>query len=98
MKTKIEQFYKDINTPPYIIKMKLKKLENNPDIRDEFEKWITNREYETDNPVIVEGYSAKSLAEISKFLDGEGAFMMLIELRNNPDVAKKRLAAGFNIK
>ena len=48
--------------------------------------------------ITVEGYSAKSLSEISKFLDGEGAFIMLIKLRENPEAAKKQIAKGFKMQ
>lgn len=46
----------------------------------------------------VEGYTAEKLASMSPYLDGEGAFMLLIELKENPDKAKKRIAEGFKMK
>ena len=48
--------------------------------------------------VIIEGYTAKSIAALSPYMDGEGAFMLLIELRENLDKAKQRIAAGFKLK
>lgn len=51
-----------------------------------------------DNCVTIEEYTAKDIAALSKLLDGEGAFMLLIELRENPEKAKKRIKEGFKIK
>ena len=47
---------------------------------------------------IVEGYSASQLAAITEYLDGESAFLLLIELRENPQKAKKRISDGFKRK
>jgi len=47
---------------------------------------------------VVDGYSAQKLAELSRFLDGEGAFMMLIELRENPEKAIKKISEGITLK
>ena len=67
------------------------------DIKQEFESWLETRRYKS-NGVFVEGYSAKELAQISIFLDGEAAFVFLIELRENPDKAIKQIAKGFKMK
>lgn len=45
-----------------------------------------------------EGYTAKKLAGMSKYLNGEGAFMMLIELRENPEKALAQIQDGFKLK
>lgn len=47
---------------------------------------------------MVEGYSAKNLAQVSVFLDGEAAFVYLIELRENPEKALRQIANGFKMK
>ena len=73
------------------------KLQRNSDICDEFEYWILNKEYKQ-NGVVVNGYSAQKLAELSRFLDGEGAFMLLIELRENPEKAMTKIQEGFKLK
>ena len=46
----------------------------------------------------MEGYTAKKLSELSEYLDGDGAFVLLIELRENPDKARKRITNGFKYK
>lgn len=50
------------------------------------------------NGVLVESYSAKDLAQTSIFLDGEAAFVFLIELRENPEKALKQIAKRFKMK
>lgn len=46
----------------------------------------------------MEGYSAKTLAQVSVFLDGEAAFVYLIELRENPEKALRQIVNGFKMK
>lgn len=82
----IEKYYEDIAGMKPYVKEKLEKLQRNPDIMNEFIYWIQNGQY-TEKGVSVQGYDAKSLAEMSAFLTGEGSFMMLIELRENPQKA-----------
>lgn len=52
----------------------------------------------TDKAVSVEGYIEKIIAEESKYLDGDGAFMMLIELRENPKKTLAMIGKGFKRK
>ena len=94
----IKKFYEDNKTPGMLLKQKLIKLERNSDIAAEFEYWIENRAYKNEAAVCVENYTAKSLAEQSKYLDGEGAFMMLIELRENPEKAIGQISKGLKRK
>lgn len=98
MSTIIEDFYRDNKVPEILLKQKLTKFEQNPDIGVEFEFWIQNRQYKTEGIVSVEGYTAKKLSETSRYLDGEGAFIMLIELRENPKKALARIVKGFKRK
>ena len=92
----IEQYYKDAHIMLLLLKKKMAAFEKHPDIAGEFEYWIANNQY--CEGVCVEGYTAKAIAELSPFMDGEGAFMLLIELSENPDKAKQRIAAGFKLK
>lgn len=98
MRELIKKFYEDNRTPGILINQKLTKFEQNADIASEFEYWIENRSYETEEPVAVEGYTAKKLSDESKYLEGEGAFMMLIELRENPEKALNQLSRGIKRK
>ncbi len=94
----IEQYYISAKTNPFLLKQKSIKLDKHKDIAMEFEDWITTGKYKTDNCAEVEGYSASSLAQQYKILDGEAAFMLLIELRENPKKAFARMERGFKIK
>ena len=43
----------------------------------------------------VENYTAEKISSLSEFMDGEGAFVLLIQLRENPQKALKRIKDGF---
>lgn len=93
----IENYYKQANVMPLLLKQKMTKLQRNADIMGEFEYWIEHKQY-VRNGVSVEGYTARSLAELSDYTDGEAAFMLLIELREAPERALRRIKNGFKIK
>ena len=94
----IREYYEKNKAPEFLVKRKLKQLDKHQDIAAEFENWIQNGDYKSAQPVAVEGYTAKKLSEVSKYLDGEGAFMMLIELREKPKKALKQITEGIKIK
>ena len=75
--------------------MLIKQFQNHPDILIEFEKWISERTFDVQNPVVAEGYTAKKISEIAPFLDGVGVYKFLITLREKPEVAKKYIEQGF---
>lgn len=97
MKHVIEDFYAKAKIPTALLGPKIEKLRSNKDVLEEFEYWITHRKYKADG-IEINGYSAQKLAMLSRFLDGEGAFMLLIELRENPEKAMKRIKQGFKLK
>lgn len=94
----IKKYYEDHKIPSILLKQKLSRFAQNEDIAAEFEHWIENNVYKTEGAINVEGYTAKSLAEESQYLNGEGAFMMLIELRENPKKALSQISKGFKRK
>lgn len=94
----IKKFYEENKMPKPILNQKLGQFEKHKDIAEEFEVWIRERTYKTVGAVVVEGYTAKKLTEVSEYLNGDGAFMMLIELRENPKKAHERIAGGFKRK
>lgn len=93
----IENYYKQADVMPLLLKQKMNKLTRNNDVLKEFEYWIEHKQYIA-NGVSIEGYTAKALAELSDYIDGEAAFMLLIELREAPDKALCRIKSGFKIK
>lgn len=94
----IKKYYEDNKAPKFLLDQKLKKLDRNKDIAKEFEDWIISGKYKTIGALSEEGYTAKRLAGISKYLNGEGVFMLLIELRENPEKALEQIAEGFKLK
>ena len=97
MKPIIEEYYAQANLVPFLLQQKFEKLTRNKDVCDEFEYWIVNKKYKADG-ITINGYSAEKLANLSSFLDGEGSFMLLIELRENPEKALKQIQQGFKLK
>lgn len=93
----IENYYKQANVMPLLLKQKMSKLQRNVDIMKEFEYWIEHKAY-LQKGVSVEGYTAQSLANLSAYTDGEATFMLLIELREAPERALRRIKSGFKIK
>lgn len=93
----IKKYYHDINGIEAQVQNKLEKLRRNKDVMEEFANWINTQKYSIPG-VEVEGYTAEKLAAMSRFLQGEGAFMLLIELRENPAIARRRIEAGFKMK
>lgn len=98
MNSIIKNFYEENRIPGNLLKQKLLKFDKNEDIASEFAYWIEKKVYKTDGAVCIEGYTAKKLSEESQYLDGEGAFMMLIELRENPKKALEQIIRGFKRK
>ena len=70
-------------------------LEKHDDIRVELEKWIEKREYQQDNPLTIEGYTAEMLSKLAPFMDGVGVYNFMVTLRERPDNAKRIIAEGF---
>lgn len=93
----IRDFYENAHTIPVLIEQKISLFEKHPDIMMEFENWITTKQYNPEG-VNVEGYTAAKLAENFLFLRGEGAYVLLIELRDDPQKAHKRISGGFKLK
>ena len=94
----IRQFYEKKNLPKPIVEQKVAAFGRHSDIAEEFEQWITDRTYKSQDAVTIEGYTAKKLSELSEHLNGDGAFVLLIELREHPEKARKRITNGFKYK
>lgn len=92
----IKEYYEKMNVPAPVIEGKLELFARNPDISAAFEKWIEDKEF--DDSIEVEGYTVSRVAALSPYLNGEGAFSLMVELRENPEKAHKRIRNGFKIK
>ena len=73
-----------------------KKLTKYSDIKHEVLFWLINNQF-PENGLDIHGYTAAKIAELAPFLDGIGVYDFLVDLRENPDQAQKRIAAGFPI-
>lgn len=93
----IKNFYENAGTLPALLMRKMSLFEKYPDIAQEFEYWINNKKFKKGG-IQEHGYSAEMLSSISEYLEGEGAFAMLVELRENSDKALKRINEGFKKK
>ena len=91
----IRNYYEKAGIPAIMINKKVASFEKNPDIAKEFEYWIQTKEYITENCVSVENYTAEKISRLAEFVDGEGAFSLLVQLRENPQKALKRIENGF---
>lgn len=65
------------------------------DILTEFMHWLECRDYDVEEPIAVEGYSAQAIADLNPDLDGIGAFNFLVDLREYPKQALKAMKDGF---
>ena len=91
MSSLIQEYYHNKGIPSVLAKRKEKMMEDNPDIASEFEYWLKNGKYVDNDPVTVEEYTAEKLSKLSKYLKSDDAFILLIELRENPEKAKERI-------
>jgi len=74
------------------------KLSKHEDIRNEFEEWIRNRFFNTENPLSVGGYTAQEIYKLAPFMDGLGVFNFMVTLREEPIKAKEYIDSGFKRK
>lgn len=85
----------ELKMPKPIATMIINTLSEQPDIFEEFKKWLETRSYDMDDAISVEGYTAKAISEIAPFFDGIGVYGFLVELREDPEHAKKKIKQGF---
>ena len=94
----VKEYYKKAGIVPALLNSKIGKLERHPDVLEEFAEWIKTGCYKEIDCVEVAGYSAKRLAALTPFLDGEGAFITLIDLREKPVATENKLSKAFVIR
>lgn len=94
---KINDYLKSIGLPEKMIEKKINEFAKHKDIADEFIYWIENKSYMCDG-IYVEGYSAKTIGAKSILFDGLTAFTLLIQLREDPEKALKKISNNPLIK
>jgi len=73
-------------------------MSHHRDISVEFSKWIKQRNYDFDNPVTVEGYTAKSIAELAPLKSKRGClwvFGLMVALRERPQEMKDYIKGTY---
>ena len=73
-------------------------FEKHNDICVELETWLEKKEYPSENPLTIEGYTAEALSKLAPFMDGVGVYNFMVSLREHPDNAKKIITEGFQRK
>ena len=98
--TTIEYFTNELKENPVRAEEMYSKLEKHPDILQEFENWLTTRQFpdEDNGSVIVNGYSAKKLSEVNTLLEPIGIYNYLVYLREDPEKALLELENGLPTK
>jgi hypothetical protein len=93
-----EYLLKEKHMIDIVAAMTEKKVSKYDDIRGEFESWIKNKSYNTDNPLAVCGYTAQDIYNLAPFMDGLGVFNFMVTLREDPAKAKEYIDNGFKRK
>ena len=88
----------DKKMTPVVATVLAKSLEKYDDIKNEFIYWIENNSFECDNPLSINGYTAKRIHEIAPHLDGVGVYNFIVTLRDKPEQAREYIDKGFPIK
>ena len=94
----IKEYYDKANLMPMLLEQKLGKFRKHQEIAEEFVYWITNNNYKQSNCINISGYTAEKISTLSPYLIGEASFLLLIELRENPEKAMQQIKKGFAIK
>ena len=98
MSNTIVDYYNELGLNPVLVDQNLEKFDRNPDIMREFEYWIETKQYIKEDCVEIDGYTAEGLSKLSRYLVGDSSFLLLIELREEPEKANKRISKGFKAK
>ena len=79
-------------TQALIVSEKIRKYD---DVYQDFCKWLKSRNYDYENPLSINGYTAKQIFELNPKLDGIGVYNFLITIREKPEVAMSYIKSGF---
>ena len=95
METIMKYYLEEKKVPVPVANVLSEGFKRNPDIAEEFKKWIASRTYEMNGALEICGYSAQKIHEIAPHLDASGVFSFLVTLRENPDRAKETIKNNF---
>lgn len=95
MESIIKYFVEEKGTTEVVAKILTETLVRYEDIKNEFCVWLEKRQFEEDNPIVIEGYSAKQIKELNPDFDVAGVYNFMVTLRENPKKGKEYIAKGF---
>ena len=67
------------------------------DIKQEFLKWLKERNYDNAS-LVIDGYTAKDIHQMAPFMDGAGVYNFMATLRDNPKAATEIIEEGFVVR
>ena len=95
MKDKILKYYiEEKKVTAVVANVLSKKLLKYEDIATEFSLYLDRRNFDFENPVEIEGYTAKKLSEIAP-LDAAGVYAFMVTLRDDKEKALDTIKKGF---
>ena len=95
MKDKILKYYiEEKKVTPVVANVLLKKILKYEDIANEFSMYLDTRSFDFENALVIEGYTAKKLSEISP-LDAAGVYAFMVTLRDDKEKAFDTIKKGF---
>jgi hypothetical protein len=54
----------------------------------ELEEWIATGYFRQVNPIRISGYSVEDISKLAPFINGIGAYIFLVTLRERPETGK----------
>lgn len=91
----IQYFIQEKGVTEVVAKILSKTLSKYSDIKNEFEYWIDNRDFNSSDALEIDGFTAKKINEIAPFLDAAGVYNFMVTLRDNPAKAQEYVKNGF---
>lgn len=73
----------------------IRKVTKYPDIKEKFLAWMESRAF--DDILKIEEWTASDIHKLAPFLTGIGVYNFLVDLRDNPDDARKCITDGFPV-
>ena len=95
MKDKILKYYlEEKKVTPVVANVLMKKILKYGDIANEFSMYLDTRSFRFENALVVEGYTAEKLSQISP-LDAAGVYAFMVTLRDDKEKALDTIKKGF---
>lgn len=90
----LDYFIKELQCSEEVAKNMIERFKSQEDIFSEFLYWFDNKEFVKENPVAIDGYTAKGLFEQFDIME-IGAFNLMLSLRIEHDDALEYIKQGL---